>query len=102
MTSAASPDPSLPPELFRVAARAFLDSILARRSSTSAVTVMGAGNDVDDGRQFLARMGASGWSAPTWPSEFGGQSLNPVLVGIWQSELAGYEEPQTSTPSASG
>jgi alkylation response protein AidB-like acyl-CoA dehydrogenase len=88
------PSPGLVGEEFRQAARAYLASILTARTATSVVTVLGAGQDnLETGRQFLARLGGEGWSVPTWPRELGGAGLGPDLASVWNEELARFEVP---------
>lgn len=41
-----------------------------------------------DSRIWLERMADRGWTAPTWPKEYGGGGLNPAEARILQEELA--------------
>jgi alkylation response protein AidB-like acyl-CoA dehydrogenase len=89
------PSPNLAGDQFRRAARAYLASILPARNAGTAVKVLGAGQeDLDEGRQFLARLAGEGWSVPTWPPGLGGVGLGAELASIWQEELAGFEVPE--------
>ncbi len=40
-----------------------------------------------DAKLWLDRMGAKGWTAPTWPKEYGGGGLSPAENAILQAEL---------------
>lgn len=40
-----------------------------------------------DSRLWLERMGAKGWTAPTWPTAYGGGGLSPAENAVLQSEL---------------
>jgi acyl-CoA dehydrogenase len=42
----------------------------------------------DDQRQWLERMAAKGWTAPTWPEEYGGGGLGRTEAKILKEELA--------------
>jgi alkylation response protein AidB-like acyl-CoA dehydrogenase len=88
------PSPDHAGDEFRRAARAYLASVLPSRNANSVVSVLGAGqDDLDEGRQFLARLAVAGWSVPTWPSGLGGVGLGTDLASIWQEELASFEVP---------
>ena len=41
----------------------------------------------DDQRNWLARMGARGWTAPTWPREYGGGGLSRAEAKVLSEEL---------------
>jgi acyl-CoA dehydrogenase len=41
-----------------------------------------------DAKLWLERMGAKGWTCPTWPSEYGGGGLNKEQNSVLQQELA--------------
>jgi alkylation response protein AidB-like acyl-CoA dehydrogenase len=41
----------------------------------------------EDAKLWLERMGAKGWTAPTWPKEYGGGGLSPAENAVLQSEL---------------
>lgn len=40
-----------------------------------------------DSKLWLDRMGAKGWTAPTWPKEYGGGGLTPAENAVLQDEL---------------
>ena len=40
-----------------------------------------------DSKLWLDRMGAKGWTCPTWPSEYGGGGLNKEELRVLQEEL---------------
>jgi alkylation response protein AidB-like acyl-CoA dehydrogenase len=42
-------------------------------------------------RLWLERMGAKGWTAPSWPEEYGGGGLNREQVKILKQEMAGIK-----------
>ena len=69
--------------------------ITAGRSAPSETgddqTVWGGKNAVfpsDDARLWLERMGAKGWTCPTWPTEYGGGGLDKEQNFVLQQELA--------------
>ena len=41
-----------------------------------------------DALLWKQRMGAKGWSAPTWPQKYGGGGLTPAQAKILQQEMA--------------
>ena len=41
-----------------------------------------------DVAQWLARMAERGWTAPTWPTEYGGGGLTPAEARVLQDEMA--------------
>jgi alkylation response protein AidB-like acyl-CoA dehydrogenase len=44
-----------------------------------------------EAKLWLERMGAKGWTAPTWPKEYGGGGLSPEENRVLQSELKRIE-----------
>ncbi len=80
-------------ERFRAEARAWLE----RHCPESMRTPAGADGVVWGGRRaefanpdvklWLDRMGARGWTAPTWPKEYGGGGLTKEENGVLQEEL---------------
>ena len=40
-----------------------------------------------DAKLWLERMGARGWTAPTWPAEYGGGGLSKQEAGVLEQEL---------------
>ena len=55
-------------------------------------------NDTSPFRRWQAAMGAKGWTAPTWPAEFGGGGLSAEQARVLNQELArgGYMTPLAS------
>ncbi len=45
----------------------------------------------DDQRLWLERMADRGWTAPTWPKEYGGGGLTPEEAKILQAEMAAID-----------
>lgn len=39
-------------------------------------------------REFRLKLGAKGWLAPSWPSQWGGADLSPALDAVFREELA--------------
>ncbi len=73
---------------------AALGDRFARRTRTSAATVLGAGNDdLAPGLAWLAALAPGGWSVPGWPAEHGGRDATPQDVAVVARELAAYEQP---------
>ncbi len=66
------------PERFREETRAWLESHCPEsiRTPTPADEVTWGGRRAEfgkpDAKLWLERMGARGWTAPTWPEEYGG------------------------------
>jgi alkylation response protein AidB-like acyl-CoA dehydrogenase len=88
------PSSDLAGDEFQTAARAYLASILPARNASSIVSVLGAGREnLEEGRQYLARLARDGWSVPTWPRGLGGVGLGAELASIWQQELTQFEVP---------
>ncbi len=73
-------------EAFRADVRAFLDKAPAHLRSRR-----------DLGREELLEwhryVHTKGWSAPGWPTEYGGPGWNVTQRYIWQEETANYEVP---------
>jgi len=44
--------------------------------------------DTDDARQWLKVMAAKGWTAPAWPTEYGGGGLDPARRAILSQEMS--------------
>ena len=42
----------------------------------------------DEQKQWLERMAAKGWTAPTWPTEYGGGGLDKAQAKVLKEELA--------------
>ena len=81
-------------ERFRSETRAFLEAVpksLAGRMPV--VQIDGAGDEEPadvraDRERYLALMVERGWTAPTWPKEYGGGGLSPQEARVLQEELA--------------
>lgn len=43
--------------------------------------------DTDAGREWLKVMAEHGWTAPTWPKEYGGGGLSPAEAGVLAQEM---------------
>jgi alkylation response protein AidB-like acyl-CoA dehydrogenase len=78
-------------ETFRAEARDWLEANFpqALRKTPDAVTeaVMGGGKPTGDIAVWKERMGAKGWGAPTWPTEYGGGGLSPAQARVLQQEM---------------
>jgi alkylation response protein AidB-like acyl-CoA dehydrogenase len=46
-----------------------------------------------DAKLWLERMGAKGWTAPTWPTQYGGGGLNAAEARVLDQELAKAKAP---------
>ncbi len=44
-----------------------------------------------DARAWQRRKAEAGWAAPTWPAEFGGRGLSPLLAGVFATEESRYD-----------
>jgi alkylation response protein AidB-like acyl-CoA dehydrogenase len=81
-------------ERFRSDTRTFLQAVpksLAGRMPV--VQIDGAGDEEPaairaDRERYLALMVERGWTAPTWPKEYGGGGLSPQEARVLQEELA--------------
>src|SRR5882724_1911108 len=47
-----------------------------------------------DAKLWLERMGARGWTAPTWPKQYGGGGLSGAEARVLEQELAKAQAPQ--------
>ncbi len=84
------------PEAFRAATRAWLEAscpLAMRFPARSADDDVWGGRDAvfpcDDARVWLGRMAERGWTAPTWPTEYGGAGLSSVQAQVLEEELRG-------------
>ena len=84
------------PELqaFRMQTREWLEQNCPQSMRTPMTsendTVWGGRNATfpsDDAKLWLERMGAKGWTTPTWPTQYGGGGLNHEQALILQDEL---------------
>jgi alkylation response protein AidB-like acyl-CoA dehydrogenase len=59
---------------------------------------VGAAGDADPQIVWMRRAAEKGWTAPTWPSEFGGGGLSPAQARVLEQEIAkgGYRSPLLS------
>ncbi len=80
-------------EAFRAETRAWLEAncpASMRTPMTDDEAVWGGRNAVyknPDSKVWLERMGAKGWTAPTWPADYGGGGLSKDEAKILQEEL---------------
>ncbi|MCE9521395.1 MAG: acyl-CoA dehydrogenase family protein, partial [Alphaproteobacteria bacterium] len=81
-------------EQFRTETRAWLEQncpASMRKPADSEDEIVWGGRKVPvkagDGKIWLDRMAARGWTAPTWPRQYGGGGLTPAENAILQSEL---------------
>src|SRR5258706_9632093 len=92
--TAGPPAADLPADQFRLAAQAYLERLVPRRSATTAVSVLGAGTDEhSQAQKVLAKLGGDGWSVPEWPVGLGGVGLSPEVATIWREELLAFDLP---------
>jgi alkylation response protein AidB-like acyl-CoA dehydrogenase len=81
-------------ETFRDETRAWLEENCPQSMRTPLTgeddIVWGGGNaefPSEDAKLWLERMGAKGWTVPTWPAEYGGGGLSADENRVLQSEL---------------
>ena len=80
-------------ERFREETRAWLESNCpeSMRGPIPTGEVVWGGRKAEfshpDAKLWLERMGARGWTAPTWPKEYGGGGLTKEQNGVLQEEL---------------
>jgi alkylation response protein AidB-like acyl-CoA dehydrogenase len=83
---------------FRGEVRAFLDA-KAPKALQGAMLAMQEGADAeaseirDARKQWLAAMAERGWTAPTWPKEYGGGGLSRAEAKVLAQELAARRMP---------
>jgi alkylation response protein AidB-like acyl-CoA dehydrogenase len=46
---------------------------------------------LDEARGWQRHKADAGWAAPSWPAEYGGRGLSPMLAGVFASEESGYD-----------
>jgi alkylation response protein AidB-like acyl-CoA dehydrogenase len=78
-------------DAFRAEARAWFEanfppSLRGRDGGMAAVE--GGERPTGDAELWRQRMGAKGWTAPTWPAQYGGGGLTPAQGRIVQQEMA--------------
>ncbi|MDR3513255.1 MAG: acyl-CoA dehydrogenase family protein [Caulobacteraceae bacterium] len=78
-------------DAFRAEAREWLEANVPEslRGDPDAVTegVMGGGAPREDVALWKQRMGAKGWGAPTWPTQYGGGGLTPAEARVLAEEM---------------
>jgi len=81
-------------EVFRAETRAWLDAHCppsVRTPMTGEEDAVWGGRNYEfknpEAKLWLDRMGAKGWTAPTWPAEYGGGGLSADENRVLQSEL---------------
>ena len=81
-------------ERFREATRSWLETNCPESMKQSVESVAdiewggrAAQGRSDDKKIWLDRMGAKGWTCPTWPSEYGGGGLDKAEAKILQEEM---------------
>jgi alkylation response protein AidB-like acyl-CoA dehydrogenase len=59
---------------------------------------VGAAGDADPQILWMRRVAEKGWTAPTWPKEYGGGGLTPAQARVVEQEIArgGYRSPLLS------
>lgn len=74
---------------FRAEVRAWLAANFPPSLEGVDVVAINAVGPIDgDALFWKQRMGAKGWGAPTWPSQYGGGGLTPAQAQILQQEMA--------------
>jgi alkylation response protein AidB-like acyl-CoA dehydrogenase len=80
-------------DTFRTEVRTWLEANCpaSMRSEMAENQVVWGGRNAkfpsEDAKSWLKAMGEKGWTAPTWPAEYGGGGLNPEHNLVLQSEL---------------
>ena len=46
---------------------------------------------LDEARDWQRQKAEAGWAAPSWPAEFGGRGLSPMLAGVFAAEEGAYD-----------
>src|SRR6185437_16054518 len=83
-------------DAFRAEARAWLEENFPRAlAHKQTAMIPGAEALSEDGKRWKAAMVAKGWTAPTWPTEYGGGGLSGAQARVLQQEMArvGAENP---------
>ena len=81
-----------PLEKFREETHSWLEENCppSKRGSKPVEAVWGGRKEVlrnPDSKLWLDRMSAKGWTAPTWPKEYGGGGLSAAEVGVLHEEM---------------
>jgi alkylation response protein AidB-like acyl-CoA dehydrogenase len=93
-------------EAFRAETRGWLEAnypaeLRAKNPGVDEEAVWGGrrfANDASPFRKWQSAMGSKGWTAPTWPKEYGGGGLSPDQARVLNQEIArgGYMTPLAS------
>ncbi|HUQ39699.1 MAG TPA: acyl-CoA dehydrogenase family protein [Acidimicrobiales bacterium] len=68
----------------------WMDAVDADDDATLRLARMGM-----DQTEFLHRLGAAGWSTPTWPKEYSGAGLEPSQARVVNEVLSQYKVPRS-------
>jgi len=82
---------------FRDEVRAFLNENLTEDLKAHARLTPGILADHDLRVEWLKRLYKRGWSAPSWPKQYGGPGWNVMQRFIWASECAAAGLPRAPT-----
>ena len=75
-------------DAFRTEARDWLGANFPESlANAPMVMIPGAEGLTEDGKLWKQRMGAKGWGAPTWPTEYGGGGLAGPQARVLQQEM---------------
>ncbi len=83
-------------DAFRAEVRAWLDENFPKSLAHQAQAMIpGAEQQTADHKRWKAAMVSKGWTAPTWPTEYGGGGLSGAQARVLQQEMtrAGAENP---------
>ena len=77
-------------DTFRQEARDFIDSNCPQSMRNRVVNIENSHEvyDTDDAREWLNAAAERGWTAPTWPTEYGGGGLSYEENQVFQQEMA--------------
>ncbi|MGV8995468.1 MAG: acyl-CoA dehydrogenase family protein [Parvibaculaceae bacterium] len=81
---------------FRDEVRAFLKDNLSEDLKAHARLTPGILADQDLRVEWLRRLNARGWAAPSWPKQYGGTGWNVMQRFLWSSECASVGAPAGS------
>lgn len=81
---------SLPAEAerFRREVRSFLEDNLDDELRRSARLTTGVHTNIEASQRWFKKLAAKGWSAPTWPAEFGGTGWSELECHVFSMECA--------------
>jgi len=77
-------------EAFRADARAWLETNFPaslKGKANAAMSELDGGRPKGDGAAWLKAIGEKGWTAPTWPAEYGGGGLSGKAARVLQDEM---------------